>query len=451
MEKLNINEIKNFTNGELLLNNNNFDIEDIVIDSKIASSKSLFVPIIGKVHDGHKFMEGAYQNGCRNFVCDSNHEFNKKDINLVEVSDTTIAFGKIAKGYKEKFSIPLIGITGSVGKTSTKDIINSVLSSKYNVVKTQGNLNNEIGIPKTLLNLNSETEVGIIEMGMDKKGEIDYLTHLVNPDIAVITNIGMSHIANFEKQEGIFEAKMEIVNGFKDEGTLIVNGDDKFLKTLKQKKHDYDLITYGFNDDNDIYCNKYEFIDDKIKFSCIYQNKEYEFILDSVAKHNIEGALASIIIGFKMNLEAKDIEKGLSNIDFSSNRLNIIRGKYNIIDDCYNACYDSVVSALAVLNNFNTRKVAILGDIFELGKYSDEVHKKIGNVVDCDVLIAIGDNAKYIKEEADKRNINAYYFKTKEEFLKEADSILIEGDTVLIKASNGMKFSEIVEALKIKK
>lgn len=451
MEKLSINEVLEFTKGELVYGKSDSCILNISIDSREVNSETLFIPIIGARFDGHDFMEDAYNLGCKNFLCDKNHEFVKDDINLISVSDTKEAFGLIAKGYKNKFSIPFIGITGSVGKTSTKDIISSVLNVKYDVLKTEGNFNNDIGLPKMLLKLSSSNDIGVLEMGMDKKGEINYLTNLVNPDIGVITNIGMSHIMNFSGQEGIFNAKMEIVNGLKENGLLIVNGDDKFLGTLKEKEHNYRLLTYGFNPNNDIYCKSYEIGSDYSKFICAFKEKEYEFTVNSIAKHNIGNAMASILIGFELGLSEEELRKGLLNLEFSKNRLDIFdTSKYKIINDTYNSSYDSVMSALEVLNSFKGRKVAILGDIFELGDYCEEVHRKIGKEISCDLLITIGESAKYIYDECLERNLDCYYFSLKEDFYKEMNLILCDGDVVLVKASNGMKFSEIVECLKDK-
>lgn len=449
MESIKTKEIENYTKGKIIINNNEGLITKVSIDSRDVDKDTLFIPIIGSKFDGHTFMESAYNLGCRNFICDENHKFQKDDINLVEVKDTTLALGQLAKGYKEKFNITLIGITGSVGKTSTKDIITSVLKEKYNVLKTEGNLNNEIGLPKTLLNLDSTKEIGIIEMGMDKKGEIDYLTNLTNPDIAVITNIGMSHIMNFENREGIFNAKMEIVNGFKDKGLLIVNGDDKFLSTLKGQKHNYELLTYGFKEDNDIYCKTYKIEETSSNFTCIYKNKEYNFEIKSIAKHNIGNALIAILLGFKFNLTKEEIQKGLLNLELSQNRLDIFETKnYRIINDTYNSSYDSVMSALEVLSNFKTRKVAILGDILELGNYSEKIHRQIGQNIKCNLLITIGKEAQFISEEAQKKSIETRRFLTKEEFYEKKSTILKKGDTILVKASRGMELDKVVEYLK---
>ena len=450
MEKLSIGKVCEFTGGLLKYGIRESFFEHIVIDSREVTSNCLFIPIIGEKFDGHDFMESAYDLGCRNFLCDKNHEFEKDDISLVIVDDTTKAFGLIAKGYKTSLSIPSIAITGSVGKTSTKDIIFSVLSRRYKTLKTIGNLNNEIGVPKTLLNLDLSYEVAVIEMGMDKKGEIDYLTKIVNPDVAVITNIGMSHIMNFPNgQEGIFEAKTEIVNGLKENGLLIVNGDDQYLKTLKNNKHSYRLLTYGFKENNDIICKNYEIKESLINFTCIYNNQDYNFSISSIAKHNIGNAMIAILIGFELGLSEIEIKQGLANIEFTQNRLDIIKtDNYTIIDDSYNSSYDSVMSALEVLNSFKERKVAIIGDIFELGRYSESIHKKIGQNLKCDVLVTIGKNAKYIFEEALNRDIKSYYYEEKDNFYKECKTILLKDDVILIKASNGMKFKEIVNFLK---
>lgn len=452
MEKLTIKEIILSTNGKLLQKNNNDQIKSIIIDNRHVEPDCLFIPIIGEVHDGHKFMESAYENGCKNFLIDENHNFFKEDINLIEVTDTKKALGQISKAYKEKFKIPFIGVTGSVGKTSTKDMIYSVLKEKYNTLKTKENYNNDIGLPKTILNLTKENEIAIIEMGMDKKGEISYLANIVNPNIAVITNIGISHIEHFENQEGIFNAKMEITENLTENDILIVNGDDNYLKKLKTQKKSYKLITCGFQEDNDIYCSKYQIKENTIEFETIYNNKKDTFTIPTLAKHNILNAMIAIVIGQKYNMNEKEIKKGLLNYEASSNRLNIIKTASNtIINDTYNASFDSMKSALEVLGTFKTRKVAILGDIFELGSLSEKIHTNVGKLIESDILITIGTDSKYIGKGATDKgfNVNNYYhFDNKEKFYKEAKNIIKKDDTILVKASRGMKLEEIVEFLK---
>lgn len=454
METLTIKEIKNCTKGKLIIKGLDSLIKKIVIDNREVIDNSLFIPIIGETHDGHEFMEQAYMAGCRNFLIDENHTFNKKNINLIRVKDTTKAFGDIARYYRQKFKIKIVGITGSVGKTSTKDIISSVLSVKYKTLSTIGNLNNEIGIPKTLFNLDSSYEVGVLEMGMSYQGDIDYFTSIIKPDIAIISNIGMSHIENFDDQIGIFKAKMEIVKYFNEHNTLIINGDDKYLKTIKQEKSSYKVLTYGFDKDNDLYCTSYKIVNDKIVFHCLINNKDEEFIIPSIAKHNIYNAMAGILVGLQLNLTIEQIRNGLKTFKLTEGRLTIINKKdLTIIDDSYNASADSTISALDVLKTYSQRRVAVLGDILETGAYDERIHRQIGKNIKgkVDFLITVGNSSKYILDEALKEGFkieNTCYFNNYEEVIKEIKNILKVNDVVLVKASHGIKLSEVVTYLK---
>lgn len=452
MLKLSLDEIVKATKGKLLLNNNK-EVEYISTSSKDIKENTLFIPIKGEKYDGHDFLEDAYNNGCRMFLIDKNHDFCKKGISLIEVDDTLLSLGSIGRFYLDKFDIDLIGVTGSVGKTSTRDIIYSVLNEKYKTLKNELNYNNEIGIPKTLFNLDYSYEKAVIEMGIDKKGDISYFKTIAPLKVAVISNIGLSHIANFENQEGIFHAKMEIAEHFNKENTLIVNGDDKFLKTLKDKELSYNLLTYGFDEDNTIYCVSYEIVNGKINFKVNFKNKIYDYTIPSIAKHNIYNAMAAILIGNLYNLTYEEIKKGLESVSFTEGRLTIINKKdITIINDCYNASLDSIKSALNVLSTFKTRKVAILGDVLETGSYEEEIHKNIGKSIigNTDILILVGDSIKYTYDEVIKNNFNKdniYVFNTYEDVIKNIDNIIKKGDTILLKASHGIKLSNVVEYL----
>lgn len=452
MLKLSLDEIIKATKGKLLLNNNK-EVEYISTSSKDIKENTLFIPIKGEKYDGHAFLEDAYNNGCRIFLIDKNHEFYKKDISLIEVNDTLLALGSLARFYLDKFNVDLIGVTGSVGKTSTRDIIYSVLNEKYKTLKNELNYNNEIGIPKTLFNLDYSYEKAVIEMGIDKKGDISYFKTIAPLKHAVISNIGLSHIANFKNQEGIFHAKMEIAKDFNKENTLIVNGDDNFLKTLKDKKLPYNLLTYGFDKDNTIYCVSYEIVNGKINFKVNFRNKVYDYTIPSIAKHNIYNAMSAILIGNLYNLTYEEIKKGLESVSFTEGRLTIINKKdITIINDCYNASLDSIKSALNVLSTFKTRKVAILGDVLETGSYEEEIHKNIGKSIigNTDILILVGNLIKYTYDEVIKNNFNKdniYVFNTYEDVIKNIDNIIKKGDTILLKASHGIKLSNVVEYL----
>ena len=452
MLKLSLDEIVKATKGKLLLNNNK-EVEYISTSSKDIKENTLFIPIKGEKYDGHAFLEDAYNNGCRIFLIDKNHEFYKKDISLIEVNDTLLALGSLARFYLDKFNVDLIGVTGSVGKTSTRDIIYSVLNEKYKTLKNELNYNNEIGIPKTLFNLDYSYEKAVIEMGLDRKGDISYFKTIAPLKVAVISNIGLSHIANFKNQEGIFHAKMEIAEHFNKENTLIVNGDDKFLKTLKDKNLPYNLLTYGFDKDNTIYCVSYEIVNGKINFKVNFKNKVYDYTIPSIAKHNIYNAMSAILIGNLYNLTYEEIKKGLESVSFTEGRLTIINKKdITIINDCYNASLDSIKSALNVLSTFKTRKVAILGDVLETGSYEEEIHKNIGKSIigNTDILILVGDSIKYTYDEVIKNNFNKdniYVFNTYEDVIKNIDNIIKKPDTILLKATHGNKLTNVVEYL----
>lgn len=448
-------EILNATNGNLTKGNKDYFVEEIVIDSRKSKEKSLYISIVGKNLDGHTFMENAYQNGCKTFIKnkDSIINIDYYDINLIEVDDTEKALGDISKYYKEKFDIPFVSVTGSVGKTTTRDMIHSVLSSKFKTLKNEGNLNNSFGVPLTLFNLNSTYESAVIEMGMSGFNEIKYLSDIVNPNIAVITNIGSSHIENLGSREGIFKAKMEIISNFSKDNTLIVNGDDDFLKLLKEKSLEYDLKTFGFGKNNDIYYTSYEIFEDKTKFNVIIDEKEQTFEIPLPGKHNIYNAMASILVGKTLGLTLDEIRNGLLNFKITKMRLDIIKSdKLTIINDAYNASVESMKASIEVLTNYKQRKVAILGDMFELGEYEEAYHKSVGEFLinKVDVLITIGKSARFIYEEALSNGFldcNSHYFNTKDEAIKCLDKIIKNNDVILIKASRGMKLEELINHL----
>lgn len=453
MKKLSLKEIIDATSGKLLTEYKDLEIEEISIDSRENLKNKLFVPIIGERFDGHIFLENAYQNGARIFLIDEKHKFAKEDIVVIEVDDTTKAYDRIAKYYREKYDILCVGVTGSVGKTSTKDMIYSVLKEKYKTLKNEGNLNNEIGIPKTIFNLDESYEASVLEMGLSFKGDILSYSKMVQPHIAVISNIGMSHIENFNNQKEIFEAKMEIAEDLKEHDILIVNGDDEFLKTVKIRKTTYKTLTYGFSNECDIYCTEYKVIDETIKFKANYQNNLYEFMIPTNAKHNIYNAMAAILVGLSSNMTIEEIKKGLSNFVLSKGRLTIIKkDNYRIIDDCYNASCDSMISALQVLKEYPNPRIAILGDILETGKYHEELHRKVGKNISNDLayLITVGEDAKYIEEEAIKNGLNkdvCFNFKNVDELLEQEMFYVLENSTILIKASHAMELDKVVDKL----
>ncbi|MGL5329761.1 MAG: UDP-N-acetylmuramoyl-tripeptide--D-alanyl-D-alanine ligase [Peptostreptococcaceae bacterium] len=455
MEKLTIKELVTATQGNLVLGNEQANVNDIVIDSRKANENNVFVAIIGENLDGHKFMSSAYDQGCKTFIKNKNSdvELNQDDVNIIEVNDTEIALGDISKYYKLKFEIPFIGITGSVGKTTTRDMVYAAVSSKYNSLKNEGNLNNQLGVPLTLFELNKMHECAVIEMGMSGFNEIEYLANIVEPKIGIISNIGLSHIERLGSQEGILQAKMEITTNFDSDSTLIVNGDDKFLSTLKEKDSIYRLKTFGFDKNNDIYCEDFTMDEDSITFTCIINGNKEEVFIPTVGEHNIYNAMAAILAGMALDIPLENIKQGLKNYKATKMRLDIVKGeKLTIINDTYNASPDSMNAALKILGRYKERKVAILGDMFEMGEHAEYGHRLVGKsaIGNTNLLITIGDDSKFMGEEAlslgfDSNNI--HHFNTREDAIQNLDSLIKENDVVLVKASRGMQLEEVVEYL----
>ena len=456
MEYLTIKELILASKGNLAYKSEECDkVNDIVIDSRKASKDNAFVAIVGENLDGHNFINLAINQGCKTIIKNKNNnvDIDNKEVNVIEVNDTEIALGDIARYYKEKFEIPYIAVTGSVGKTTTRDMVYSTVSAKYNSLKNTGNLNNQFGVPLTLFNLNKNHECAVIEMGMSGFNEIEYLVNIVKPQIGIISNIGYSHVEHLGSREGIFKAKMEITTNFDKNSLLIVNGDDDCLKTLKNQNLVYKLKTFGFEKDNDIYCEDYKIDDNSINFVVVIDGKTEEFFIPTVGKHNIYNAMAAILVGINLNMTIEEIKYGLKNFQCTKNRLDIIKkDNITIIDSVYNASIDSMNAALNILGRYENRRVAILGDMFEMGDYAEFGHRQVGKFAEgnTDVLIAIGKNSEYIVKELKEKDINSenlYHFDSKEEAIENLDSIIKDGDVVLVKASRGMYLEKIVEHL----
>ena len=456
MEYLTIKELILASEGQLVSKcNEETIVSNIVIDSRKAGKDSAFVAIVGENLDGHNFINLAINQGCKTIIKNKNNnvDIENKEVNVIEVSDTEIALGDIAKFYKNKFKIPFIAVTGSVGKTTTRDMVYSTISAKYNSLKNVGNLNNQFGVPLTLFNLNKEHECAVIEMGMSGFNEIEYLANIVNPQIGIISNIGYSHVEHLGSRDGIFKAKMEVATNFDENSLLIVNGDDDCLKTLKTKDLVYKLRTFGFDKDNDIYCESYEMDEESINFVAVINGKKEELFIPTVGKHNIYNAMAAILVGLNLNMTIEEIKDGLKNFQCTKNRLDIIKkDKLTIIDSVYNASIDSMSAALNILGRYENRRVAILGDMFEMGEFAEFGHRQVGKAAlgNIDIMIAIGKDSEFIVKELKENNMNEnnlYHFETKEEAIENLDNIIKDDDVILVKASRGMNLEKVVEYL----
>lgn len=446
--KFTAEEIAAATGGSLI--GDNVEINAISTDTRTIQKGSLFIAIVGEIHDGHKFIDNAVKSGATLLVVQNDGDYG---VPYVKVEDTTKAYGDIAKAYKNRFDIPFVAVTGSVGKTTTKDMIAGVLSQKYNVLKTEGNFNNHMGVPITLLRLDDSIECAVIEMGMNHFGEISYLTSIAEPDIAVITNVGVSHIENLGSREGILKAKCEIFEGMDSNGLKVLNYDNDMLSTIADK---YDNICYYSMEGNtDIYADN---INEKgiEGISCTIHTPKFSFDVDIPipGKHMVGNAMAAAAVGLELGLSADEIAKGISNFTPTGGRMEIIKNNNTtIINDVYNANPVSTMAGIDVLAHEKGVQCCILGDMFELGDYAAKLHYEVGEYAaqkEIDTIICIGELSKNMYDgakEANKKS-NIYYFETKQEFLEKYKSIIKDGMTILVKASRGMHFEEIVNQLR---
>ena len=450
MQRLNVKDVLAATRGTLVCGTEDFEISEIVTDSRKAGANMLFVPIVGDNNDGHDFIGSAFENGAETVVT-------HRDIpamagkNIIRVRDTRIAFGDIARYYKEKYNLPTVAITGSVGKTTTKDMISAVLAMKYNTLKTQGNFNNDIGLPITVFRLEKKHEAAVLEIGMSHMGEIRYLASIAKPDVAVITNIGMSHIENLGSQENIYYSKLQICDFMDKDKLLVVNGDDKFLTRHFDRCR---VVTCGIENKNcDLVAENIKNLGiDGTKFTVSVDGENHEVYVKIPGVHNVYNALIAIAVGRNYNIPMKDIIEGIRGFVLTSMRMEI--RDYNgvtVINDCYNASPDSMRAALSVLHDMKAkRRIAVLGDVLEMGTFAEKALYEVGlSIEDMDMLVTVGDNSRFIARGASFAGIkNTKSFKTNREAIDCLKEYLKPGDAVLVKASRGMRFEQIVDALK---
>lgn len=428
------------------------EITGVAIDSRKVEPGFLFVPIKGARVDGHTFIPQVMEKGA--LITLSEQTLENVSYPYILVSSCEQALKDIAAFYLDVLNIPVVGITGSVGKTSTKETIASILSQKYNVLKTEGNHNNEIGLPLTIFNLTEKHEIAVLEMGIDHPGEMHRLAAVDRPNIMVITNIGLAHLEIFGTREETLKAKTECFDHLKPNATVILNGDDDKLCTISSVQGKPPVF-FGLSAQNNAYADEIE--DNGLRGT----NCTLHLSIGTVRVHipvpgihMIYNALAGACVGIKMGLTLEEIKSGLSSLKTIAGRLNLIdTGSMLIIDDCYNANPVSTMSSIDTLATAKGRKVAILGDMFELGANENELHYNTGahaSQKDIDVICCIGSLSKHTYDgaKAFAKSNSVLYFETKQDFLKKVTNVIVKGDTVLVKASNSMKFPEIVNALK---
>ena len=455
MEKnITVQDILEATKGNLMYGNKNEICEKFSKSTKEIQPGDVYIGFKGERFDGGMFYEDALKQGAKGCIINKIADLEIKNIPnkfVIQVDDTVEAIAQIAKLKREKYNIPVIAVTGSVGKTSTKDIIYSVVSQKYKTLKTQGNMNNHIGMPMTILGLKKH-EALVIEMGMNHFGELRKLTQIAKPTIAVITNVGTAHIGNLGSRENILKAKLEILEGLQENGSVVINNDNDLLHKWQAENKKYKVITYGINNKStniaqNITCN-----DNGSKYE-LYPEKQI-IAVPVGGEAFVYNSLAAISVGKILNIPMSKIIEGIKKFELSKMRLDIQKTKkgYTVINDCYNANYDSMKSAIEYLKAFKAnRKIAVLGDMLELGEFAKELHEKVGKIVaenNIDILITVGNEAKNIADVAKENGVtHIYKFDNNQEAIKQLEKLLVVDDAVLIKASNSMNFKEIVDVL----
>ena len=443
-----IKDIINICDAKIVSNDLDLNMECIhfCTDTRKINPGDIYVGIKGDNFNGNLFYKDAFSKGASLCILDNDTEISGEYKNIILVDDTISCLQKLAKYKRSLYDIPVIAVTGSVGKTSVKDIIYSVVKSKYNVLCTTGNLNNHLGVPLTILEQN-EHDALIVEMGMNHFGELHNLSQIASPTIGVITNIGTAHIGNLGSRENILKAKLEILDGI-NQDMLVINNDDDMLRTVK-----YDsLITVGIDNDSDYMARE---IEDKIFSSSFYINDEY-ISIPVGSKAFVYNALFAYAVGIKLGITSDEIKEALKNFKLTPHRLEVVdTGKIKIIDDTYNASLDSVKNAVSLLSRVDNRKVFIFGDILELDEYGVDIHKEIGSYVldsSIDVFICVGELSRYsydaANDDGNNDGMKCYYFKDNRELLEDVMNILNDGDMVLVKGSHGMKLVDVVEYLR---
>lgn len=459
-----IEEILEATKGKLLCGDIKTEVLTTSTNSREIGEQCLFVPIIGENVDAHRFIQSAFDNGAvATFT--SEHEKVDSDKAFIKVSDTIKALQDMGAYYGRKLAIPTVGITGSVGKTTTKEMVACALSAKYEVFKTSGNHNSQIGVPTTLLEMKKTDEYAVIEMGMSMPNEMKQLATLVDLDMAVITNIGVSHIEQLGTRQGICDEKMNIFNALKENGKVFLNGDDDILATYTGKNRkdamscvsdkviQKDVIFYGTSEYCDYRGVNVVSSENGINFTLIHDNNEYEVKLNVLGKHNVLNALVSIAVAHNAGISIEDAINSLSTYGGVKMRQQIVKTNVaTIIDDTYNASPDSMKAGLSVLCDYVTdgRKFAILADMLELGENSKKYHFEIGEYILNNPIyevITFGEDAKEINEAIKNSKIISKHFDTREDITKYLIETLQKDDVVLLKGSRGMKLNEISDTL----
>lgn len=448
MNEITIREIEKAVEGRLFGSCAEEKIFGVCTDSRNAEPGQLFVPIIGEVHDAHKFLPQVYQRGCRTFfIAHEELAAVYPDCNVILVEDTTKALQKLSSWYLKKLKLKTVAVTGSVGKTTTRDMVYAILKKKYRTGTTVGNFNNDIGVPLTIFSFDNTLEAAVLEIGMDHFGEIHRLVDIIRPDIGIITNAGVSHIENLGSREGILKAKMEITDYFGTENSLIINQDCDMLCKVKDGK-DYRLIRVGTGSDCAYQVSG--LVDrggDGVSYKLTAEGETFVVDLNIPGAHNGLNSALAIAACRALDVEIGQAVQALSEIQLTGKRLTVLeKNGIKIIDDTYNAAPDSMKSAIKTLmHTEGKRKIAILAGMNELGEASREYHRQVGAFAReqrVDMLITVGEKAADIKEGFGETGL---HLETKEQLFPHLRNLIQAGDVILIKGSRTMEMEQVTE------
>ncbi len=457
---MNVEDIIKATNGKLLIGNLEEDCENFCTDTRKIQKGDVYVGLKGEKFNGNEYYKEALEKGAKVAVI-SGIEVTKEDLDkykdktIIEVKDSLEAFGDIAAYKRDLYDIPVVQITGSVGKTSTRDIIANVVRTQYKTLQTEGNQNNAVGLPTTLLKL-KDHEAVVVESGMNHLGEIRYLGKIAKPTVAVITNIGTAHIGFLGSRENILKAKLEILENLKPDGYIVINNDNDMLNKWAKEDTKYKKYTFGIDEKSDVMAYNIKVNENYSTYNVKINNKEYSVKVPVSGIHFVYNSLCAIAVGNLLNIAPENIIKGIETFTLTKNRMEIdkIKDGVTVINDAYNASYDSMKAAIEYLQGLpGERKIAVLGDMFELGKFSEEIHRKVGIEVfthKIDMLVTVGKESKYIAEEVKYLGMskdNVASFDTTEEAINYLNKTLRKNDVVLLKAANGMHFSKIFDGI----
>lgn len=428
----------------------------VTTDTRKIEEGMLFIALKGEKFDGHDFIAQAAQKGANGAIVNKDYDIAKLegiDIDILAVDDTLKAYQDLAAYWRSKFNIPVIAITGSNGKTTTKDLTAAVLSGKWNVLKTQANFNNEIGLPMTLLQLNKHHDAAVVEIGMRGLGQITAMTKIAKPTIGVITNVGETHMELLGSIENIAKAKGEMAEAIEIDGKVILNADDKFVSKMNERTK-ATPIYFGINNEADVKAYDIKTLaDGKTEFTAKIGDSEGKFILSMLGIHNVYNCLAALAVGYACGLTVTEMQKGLATFKPTAMRFEYKKiGDFTVINDAYNASPASTKAALVNLDTIaKGRKILVMGDMFELGSVEKQAHSDVGTEAakyHVDIVLTRGELTKYTAQAAKEAGIaQVYECKDHQEALAVLNKVLQPGDTVLFKGSHGMHMEKIIELL----